>query len=129
MKVVFATDNGKTFMGRHFGDAKYYDIYKIDENKSDFIKRISNTTEDDDESIHADPKKAKGVADLFKDEDIKVLVSKVYGPNIKRMKKKFVCVISKSDTINDSIIQLQKKLIEIRSEWNKGESRNHLTLK
>ena len=30
IRVAFATDNGKTFMGRHFGDADFYDIYEID---------------------------------------------------------------------------------------------------
>jgi hypothetical protein len=29
LKAAFATDNGKTFMERHFGDAEYHDIYEI----------------------------------------------------------------------------------------------------
>ena len=39
INVAFATDNGKTFMDRHFGDAKFYDVYEISENASKFIKR------------------------------------------------------------------------------------------
>ena len=70
MKIAFATDNGKNFMDRHFGDAQYYDIYEIVKDKADFLKRIINTTEEDDEHIHADPKKAKGVVNLFKDEEL-----------------------------------------------------------
>lgn len=28
LTVAFATDDGKTFMGRHFGNAQKYEIYK-----------------------------------------------------------------------------------------------------
>ena len=129
IKVAFATDDGKVFIDRHFGDAKCYDVYEISESDSKFIKRILNTTEEDDESKHADQEKAKGVAGLFKNEKIKVVVSKVFGPNIKRIRKKFVCVLMNSDSIPDSIENIQKNFDLINSEWNKGEGRNHLNLK
>ena len=129
IKVAFATDDGKTFMDRHFGDAEYYDVYEIDKDKSKFIKRIMNTTEEDDENIHADPVKAKGVTSLFKDENIKVVVSKIFGPNIKRIKKKFVCVLMNDSSISESIISIQNCMNIIYNEWEKGEERKHLNLK
>ena len=70
MKIAFASDNGKTYIERHFGDSNYYYIYKISESETTFIKKISNTTEEDDEEIHADPKKAKGVTQMLKEEKI-----------------------------------------------------------
>ena len=94
LKVAFATDNGKTFMGRHFGDAEYYDIYEINDKNTEFIKKISNSTEEE-EDVHADPQKAKGISNLLLEEDVSVVVSKVFGPNIKRIKKKFVCILMK----------------------------------
>lgn len=129
MKMAFATDDGKTFMDRHFGDAEYYDVYEISEADSEFKKRIKNTTEEDDESIHADPEKAKGVAGLFKNENIKVVVSKVFGANIKRIKKKFVCVLMNDNSISESIKNIQQSIHIIDNEWNKGEERSHLNLK
>ncbi|MCD4833438.1 MAG: hypothetical protein K8R31_06550 [Bacteroidales bacterium] len=129
INVAFATDDGKTFMDRHFGDAEYYDVYEISEADSEFKKRIKNTTEEDDESIHADPEKAKGVAGLFKNENIKVVVSKVFGANIKRIKKKFVCVLMNDNSISESIKNIQQGIHIIDNEWNKGEERNHLNLK
>ncbi|MEA3316642.1 MAG: NifB/NifX family molybdenum-iron cluster-binding protein [Bacteroidota bacterium] len=129
MKIAFATDNGENYVDRHFGDAQYYDVYELLESEHKFIKRISNTTEEDDEEVHADPVKAKGVASLFKDEDIQVLVSKVFGPNIKRIKKKFVCVLMNDNTIKDSIEILQKKLNHLSIEWEKGKKRKHLNFK
>ena len=129
MRVAFATDEGKIFMNRHFGDAKYYDVYNIDENSSSFIKRITNTTEEDDEEIHADPKKAKGVINLFKEDNIQVLVSKVFGPNIKRIKKKFVCILMNDSSISESIKKIQESIQIVDKEWNKGEERSYINLK
>ena len=122
--TAFATDDGKVFMDRHFGDANYYDIYKISASGMEFIKRIDNTTEEEDEEIHADPKKAKGISGLLKKEKVQVVVSKVFGPNIKRIKKNFVCIImSKKENISDSISFVQQKFDTIDKEWNKGEER------
>ncbi|RLD61420.1 MAG: dinitrogenase iron-molybdenum cofactor biosynthesis protein [Bacteroidetes bacterium] len=129
LKFAFATDDGKTYIDRHFGDADYYDIYEISSNESKFIKRIVNTTEEDDEEIHADPKKAKSVVDLLKIEAVQVVISKVFGPNIKRIKKKFVCGLFNDQQISDSIKTIQEKMNVFTDEWEKGEIRNHINLK
>ncbi len=129
LRFAFATDDGKTYMDRHFGDADYYDIYEISSNENKFIKRISNTTEDDDEHIHADPVKAKSVVDMLKIENIQVVASKIFGPNIKRIKKKFVCVLFNDEQISDSIKIIQKNIDVINDEWRKGETRNHINFK
>ncbi len=129
MRVAFATDNGKTFMDRHFGDAEFYDMYEIDKDNIEYIKRIVNTTEDDDEHIHADPKKAKGLAELFKGENIQVLVSKVFGPNIQGMKKKFVCILMNEESIEAGIKKIKESLNNIEIEWDKGETRTYLNFK
>jgi len=129
MKIAFASDNGRTFIERHFGDSDYYYIYKISTSEATFIKKISNTTEEEDEEIHADPKKAKGVTKMLKNENIEVVVSKIFGPNIKRIRKNFVCILMNDEDISDSIKTIQQKYDIIVNEWNKGESRNHLNFK
>ncbi|MCD4773351.1 MAG: hypothetical protein K8R41_08230, partial [Bacteroidales bacterium] len=101
----------------------------ISSSETTFIKKISNTTEEDNEEIHADPKKAKGVTEMLKDENVKVVVSKIYGPNIKRIKKNFVCILMNDDDISESVKTIQQKIDIIVNEWNKGESRNHLNFK
>lgn len=121
--TAFATNDGKVFMNKHFGDADYYDIYKISASSMEFIKRIDNTTEEEDDEIHADPKKAKGISGLLKEENVQVVVSKVFGPNIKRIKKNFVCIIMSKEEISESIIFIQQKFDTIVKEWNKGEER------
>ena len=127
LKVAFATDDGKTFMSRHFGDAEYYYIYEIDNENAEFIKKISNTTEEE-EDTHADPKKAKSIAKLLKQEQVQILVSKVFGPNIVRIKKKFVCILIKENSIKNSIDIIKSNYLTIAEEWEIGENRDFLKL-
>ena len=126
--VAIATDNGKNFIDKHFGDAKFYNIYEIDPNKSIFIKKIENSTAEEDEEVHADPKKAKGISNLLLSENVKFVVSKIFGPNIKRIKKKFVCIVSKDETIEESLSKICENFEIIKNELEKGAERKHLTL-
>jgi len=127
LKAAFATDNGKTFMVRHFGDADFFDIYEIENDQANFIKRISNSS-DEEEEVHADPKKAKGITNLLQEEDIKIVVSKIFGPNIKRIRKKFVCIVVKDEEIDKSIIKICHSIDRIHEEWEKGIERKHISL-
>ena len=128
MKTAFATGDGKSFTNRHFGDNDYYYIYDISESESRFIKRINNTAAAIEEKVHADPAKAKGVTGLLKEENVKVVISKVFGPNIKRIRKKFVCVMM-NNTISDCINIIKENYNDISDEWGKGEERKHMNLK
>jgi len=125
LKVAFATDDGKSFMSRHFGDAEHYYIYEIDNNNANFIKKIDNTTEK--EKNHADPKKAKGITNLLSEENVNVVVSKIFGPNINRIKKKFVCIVVKDEKIEKSINNICDNIENIFREWEKGKERKHLS--
>ncbi len=64
MIVTCATDDGKNFVDRHFGDAEYYFIYMITKDSKELIRKIKNTTEE--EEIHADPRKARGIVNILK---------------------------------------------------------------
>jgi predicted Fe-Mo cluster-binding NifX family protein len=126
LTVAFATNDGEHFMSNHFGDADYYHIYEINPTSAKYIKVIQNTTEE--EEIHADPKKAKGISQLLKEEKVNVVGSKVFGPNIKRIKKTFVCLLLKDTNIKDAIKKVSENYDKILSEWNKGEERNFLSI-
>jgi len=125
--VAIATNDSKNFITEHFGDADYYDIYTLNNKTIEFIKQISNTTEEE-EDIHADPKKAKGITGLLKKENVQVVVSKIFGPNLKRIKSKFVCIISQAENINICKDDLINNIDIITKEWEKGESRNFLRI-
>ncbi len=112
-----ASDNGKDFIDRHFGESRYYFIYKIDESGIYFIKRIPNTSVE--EKTHADSRKARSVSAILKSEGVRVVVSRRFGPNIKRIKAHFEPVIIKEGNVEDGLRkvfdtlgQLKKKVSE-----------------
>lgn len=126
--TAFASNDGENFNEEHFGDSNYYHIYEISEREAKFIETIKNTTKDIVEEVHADPNKANGVSKMLKEHGVKVVVSKVFGPNIKRINKKFVCIIfNNNSTLKESIISIQDNFIKISEEFAKGEQRSHLT--
>ena len=124
--VAFATDDGKTFMKRHFGDAKQYLIYKISKDEIQLVENIENST--DPEKQHADPEKAKGIVGLLKKKGVQVAVSKNFGPNIQRIKSVFVCIRIKENLIEDGTKIIQKHLQSIYYDWLLDEKRDFLRL-
>ena len=122
--VAVATDDGINYIDRHFGDAKYHDIYEISSSLIKLKKRISFDIEENDDDGHGDPKKAKGVSSILIKEGVTVALAAFFGPNIKRIKKKFVCVIKRDKDIDSGLELLQNNLLELLSEYDKGESRN-----
>lgn len=124
--AAVSTDDGKTMINRHFGDADKFLIYQITPEKAEFLKVIENTTEEENDEVHADPRKAGNIARLLKQEKVQVVVSRVFGPNLKRIKQHFVCVITNAPTVSDSIALLQKNMEKLDWEWQLGEQRSFL---
>ncbi len=126
LTVAVATDDGKSLIDRHFGDAEYYYIYRLTPDSFELIKKIENTTEE--ERQHADPVKAKGVTGMLKEENVQVAVSKVFGPNIKRIRKYFVCVTAPGQTMEDALSKLPDHFQELAAQLEAGESRGIVKL-
>ena len=106
MIVACATNDGENFVSCHFGDAKQYDIYEMDEKGYRLLETVRNTTGEEEEEIHADPRKAKGIVDLLSKNNVQVGMTKVFGPNIKRVVKHFVPVIANEDKISQGLKSL-----------------------
>ena len=92
MKFAFATDDDLNFTKRHFGSADHYLIFSFFDGKLNFESKIKNNSIE--EEIHGDPKKAKSVEQILNEVD--VLVSKIFGPNINKMEEKFIVVVMNS---------------------------------
>lgn len=127
LRVAFATDDTTTFMDRHFGDAMYYSVYDLTATGASFVKQIANTVENDDK-VHADPVKAGGIMNLLNNEGVNIVASKAFGPNIVRIKKRFVCVMMNDRTIDAALLRLVDNHAVVEAEWVKGEARSHLNL-
>src|SRR6056297_3375384 len=127
MIIACATNDGQTFVDSHFGDADKYDLYEMTKEGYHFLKSVKNQTEEE-EGVHADPKKAKGIASLLKQHDVQIGVSRFFGPNIKRVAKHFLPIIISEKSIKEGldIILNQYELI---SDALNSEKPGYLTIK
>jgi len=117
IKLACGTDNETEFTNGHFGSSKYFLIYDFDLETKDlrFLKRIENSTPEEEK--HGDIKKAKSVSELFK--NVFVLVAFRYGPNIIRIKKRFVPIISREKNIEKTLNKVKLCSNKIKSEIEK----------
>jgi predicted Fe-Mo cluster-binding NifX family protein len=121
IKLACGTDNKTEFTNGHFGSSKYFLIYEFDLETKDlkFLKRIENCTQEEEK--HGDIKKAKSVSELLK--NVFVLVAFRYGPNIIRIKKrfvpKFVHIISREKNIEKTLNKVKLYSNKIKSEIEK----------
>jgi predicted Fe-Mo cluster-binding NifX family protein len=117
IKLACGTDNETEFTDGHFGSSKYFLIYDFDLETKDlrFLKRIENSTQEEEK--HGDIKKAKSVSELLK--NVSVLVAFRYGPNIIRIKRRFVPIISREKNIEKILNQVKLCSNKIKSEMEK----------
>jgi len=127
--IAFGSDDGKNYTEKHFGDAEYYLLYELTNQYAELQRKIKNTSVIEIKEIHGDPLKAGSVVEMLQKENVKVVVAAVFGPNIKRIKRQFVCILENKGLISDSIPHLMNKFPEILEIWNKGEARNHINFK
>ena len=121
--LIFAigTDNEEIIKpDEHFGMSKYFQIWKYSKGETFFKETRENVKYKEDEAItHGDPGKAKATASVLTDVD--VLVGKMMGPNIERLKKKFVPVIIREPNIKKSIEIIKENINEIFEEKEKTD--------
>ena len=117
IKLACGTDNETEFTNGHFGSSKYFLIYDFDLETKDlrFLKRIENSTQEEEK--HGAIKKAKSVSELLK--NVFVLVAFRYGPNIIRIKKRFVPIISREKNIEKTLNKVKLYSNKIKSEIEK----------
>jgi len=123
--LVFAigTDNEEIIKSdEHFGMSKYFQIWKYSKGSTFLKETRENAKYKEDETItHGDPGKAKATASVLVDVD--VLVGKMMGPNIARLKKKFVPVVVREPNIKKSLEIIKENINEIFEEKEKTDRR------
>ena len=122
-ELLFAigTDDEKRIKSDdHFGMSGFFQVWKYSNGELNFIEKRENSKyKEDEERIHGDPGKAKATASVLKDID--VLVGKMMGPNIGRLKNQFVCVIIRESIIEQGIKIIKENINEIIEEEDKKE--------
>ena len=83
---------------------------------------------EDDEDVHGDKIKASNMKELFLEKGVSVLVSKKFGPNIKRIVKNFVPVIVRHDDIEKVKELLIGNAEQVEQMFNEGQKRKPIIL-
>ncbi|MBN2455273.1 MAG: 4Fe-4S binding protein [Sedimentisphaerales bacterium] len=114
--VAFGTDDDSTLKSdNHVGMSKYFRLYRFSDSQEEFIEQRSNLKYKEDETkTHGDPGKAKATASAL--EDVDVLIGRMFGPNITRLRNKFVCAVARKDTIEEAIQMVHENINEIIEE-------------
>ena len=126
--VAFSTHDGQQLVtDDHAGMARYFDVYRFQEDKAEFIERRGNSKYGGDESMrHGDPKKAKESLSAL--EGVAVWANPRFGPNLPRLLKKLLCVVVRVQTVEEAVELIKDNLDAVVEECAKGEERKHLVL-
>lgn len=127
--LVYAigTDDNETIKpDDHFGMSLYFQIWRYSNGRSDLLEIRENAKYREDESrIHGDPKKAKATSSVLGGVDI--IVGKMMGPNITRLKDRFVPVVVREPSIEKANEIIRYNINEIMEE-NEKEDRRGLVI-
>lgn len=126
--VAIGTDDGKTIKAdNHVGMSKSFQVWVYENGEANYREMRENVKYREDESkTHGDPEKARATASAL--ENIDVLIGEKFGPNISRLKNKFVCAVVRGKrTIAQGIDMLKENINEIVEEKN-GEEKKGIVL-
>jgi len=104
MRIAVSTEDGKKLTNDHFGEGKVFLIYEITEKGYRLLEKRENTSPEEDE--HGSEKKAQGIASILM--DIPILLGFQFGPNIMRIKDKFLPIVSRERDIKKALHLLLK---------------------
>ena len=120
-KFAIGTDeNNIVKFNDYFGNSKQFLIWQFEEGSINFIEKRKNPKYAEDESYtHGDPGKAKAVKSAL--TDIDVIIAHMFGPNIKRLRDTYVCAVSRSTTIEETVEKIKNNINEIIEESEKSK--------
>jgi predicted Fe-Mo cluster-binding NifX family protein len=124
-KLIFAigTDDYKNIKSNdHVGQSLYFQIFEYSEGEMALKETRENPKFKEDETkIHGDPGKAKAIASVLNGVD--VLIGKIMGPNIVRMKNQFVCAVVREKEIKVAMDIIKANICAIVHEKNKKDNK------
>jgi len=127
--VACGTSEGENLFKNNFDDAPYFHLYKINVHGFEFIDEIENIAlKKPGNQEPEDEIKAKNISALLKAKSVNVLLAHQMGPQIAKISKNFVAVISKELNIETALDTVSNKLHLVEREWRKGDSREYLVL-
>ncbi len=125
------SEDGSRFAKEHFGDSSWYDIYRLSPDKPAIrIERIVNPARQagSGEDGKEEEIKPGTIAQHLARHDVSIIMARSIGPNVVKMRRKFVVAVSRSEMIDDALRQLGGRLEEVQQLLDEGEERSHLVL-
>lgn len=126
--AAFAGKDGSRLTNEHFGSAERYLIYRCSREGCVSIADIANTSPE--ERQHGDPQKASSVRDMLSKHHVVLAVARHFGPNIKRIKKTFLPIITDAEYVAEAVNLLTARWEEVLAAWRTDpDQRTALQLK
>lgn len=123
VRFAFALNNKNQFDGHFFGNADKFVIYQLISGKLELVFEIENEFKDEIvDDLKINEQKAENIAKKLMAYDIKVVVSKRFGQNIKLVNEFFIPVKIFSKHPDDAIKIINNHLHWIQDELNNFSS-------
>ncbi|NPA47379.1 MAG: dinitrogenase iron-molybdenum cofactor [Thermococci archaeon] len=123
VKVAFGMEDDETLVDAHYGDSKFFAVYRICEDGSaELIEKRPNRALEVEERMHGDPKKLEVVMDQLRDAD--VLAAFRMGPNFLRIKENRLKAVFFTRT-RDLKLALKRLLDSFDEVWKEVEACGH----
>ncbi len=140
MLVACATDDQKTFVPDHFGEAKYFVLYRLTPEGWEHVKTLSNQVREGHGHGHqhhhghghghGEGWKAKAILEHFREEQVDVFVSRRFGPNIVHINKFVLPVVFRREgSIEEGLEACRSRFDELAEMLAlPPEERRHLVI-
>ncbi len=112
MRVAISTENEIQMTRDHFGEGTLFLIYEINREGYILLEKRENSTLSEDE--HGSEEKARDIASILRDVD--VLLGFQFGPNILRIKDRFLPVVSRENHIDVALRLFFKNYMYVERE-------------
>lgn len=121
--IACATDDGQDFSPNHFGDAKRYRVFACqpETGSREEVEGFANIPFA--EQAHGSGAKAQHMGQQLKAHKVQVIAAWAIGSNIKKMRLKFVPVLSRVHNIDQAMQALDLQAVAIEARKEPGESR------
>lgn len=131
---AFALSNNNEFAKKHFGDSDKFIISEWNGKGFTEFRTEKNIFKDNDDEDgkhhHGDKKKGEQIIRFLKSKNVKVLMSRQFGRNIKIINQHFIPAITSSEDLDHAMQKLPEHISSIEEQLKQSpESYNLLDLR
>ena len=114
LRIVAGSNDGANIIPDHMGTAQDFYIFDLfEDGRSRLVEKRANTSPQEEEGVHGDPKKLAVASDIFADCD--VVLGRRGSPNFVRMRdnSRFQPVLTDVASLSDSMVGLAETFDEV----------------